>query len=69
MGIFVFEIQKQPHIIYIIIMGHIIFSPVSALSRAALVIPVLVDPVYVQSSGSDGFRTHDLLLQNQRHAL
>ena len=47
-------IQKQPHILYIIIMGHIIISPVQALSKAVLVDQASVDPVYVQSSGSGG---------------
>ena len=41
-------VQKQPHII----MGHIIISPVPALSRAVLVDQAWFDPVYVQSSGS-----------------
>ena len=35
--------ETTTHTMYIIIMGHIIISPVPALSRAAL-----VDPVYVQ---------------------
>ena len=38
-------------------------SPVPALSRAALVDPASVDPVYVQSSGSGEIRPHNLPLQ------
>ena len=41
-------------------MGHIIISPDPALSRAVLVDQACVDPVYVQSSGSGGIRTHNL---------
>ena len=67
--LFVIVVQKQPHILYIIITGHIIISPVPALSRAVLVDQACVDPVYVQSSGSDGIRTHNLLLQYHRREL
>ena len=44
-------------------MGHIIISPVPALSRAVLVDQASVDPVYVQSSSSGGIRTRNLLNQ------
>ena len=47
---FVLVVQKQPHILYIIIMGYIIIKPVPALSRVEW-----FDPVYVQSSRGDGF--------------
>ena len=67
--LFVLVVQKQPHILYIIILGHIIISPVPALSRAVLVDQASVDPVYVQSSGSGGIRTRNLLLQYQRRKL
>ena len=50
-------------------MGHIIISPVLALSRAVSVDQASVDPVYVQSSGSGGIRTRNLLLQYQAQAL
>ena len=50
-------------------MGHIIINPVPALSRAVLVDQAWFDPVYVQSSGSGGIRTHNLLLQYQRREL
>ena len=50
-------------------MGHIIISPVPVLSRAVLVDQACVDPVYVQSSGSGGIRTHNLQLQYQRREL
>ena len=45
-------------------MGHIIIIPVPALVDQAS-----VDPVYVQSSGSGGIRTRNLLLQYQRREL
>ena len=47
----------------------IIISPIPALSRAVLVDQACVDPVYVQSSGSGGTRTRNLLLQYQRREL
>ena len=40
-------------------MGHIIISPVPALSRAVLVDQACDDPVYVQSSGSGGIRSDE----------
>ena len=52
-----------------IIMGHIIIRPVPALSRAVLVDQASIDPVYVQSSGSGGIQTRNLLLQYQRREL
>ena len=52
-----------------IIMGHVIISPVPALSWALLVDQASVDPVYVQSSGSGEIRTHNLLPQYQRREL
>ena len=69
MYLFVLVVQKQPHMLYIIIMGHIIIGPVPALSRAVSVDQASVDPVYVQSSGSGGIRTRNLLLQYQRRKL
>ena len=46
-------------------MGHINIILVPALSRAVSVDQASVDPVYVQSSGSGGIRTRNLLLQYQ----